>query len=109
MARRAQTRKKQRKPRPAVAADITSQKEGVGVAPKLERMQWRDEREAKQEADMALPRCPKCGSYDLDLLQDLDDGTKQLKCAECGDEWTRGDDRVLAGLSARSPQPAKRY
>jgi hypothetical protein len=91
------------------AADITCQEEGEGAAPKLERMQWREEREAKQEADMALPRCPKCGSYDLDLLQDLDEGRKQLKCAECGDEWTRGDDRILASLSAHSPQPAKRF
>jgi hypothetical protein len=72
-------------------------------------MQWRGEWEAKQEADMALPRCPKCGSYDLDLLEDLGDGRKQVKCAECGDEWTRGEERVLAGLAARPLPAAKRY
>ncbi len=58
---------------------------------------------------MALPSCPKCGSYDLDLLQNLGDGRKQLKCAECGDEWVRGEEQVLAATVSHGAVPAKRW
>jgi hypothetical protein len=57
---------------------------------------------------MALPNCPQCGSYDLDLVRNLDDGRKELRCLECGDEWVRGDERILVDSLARAV-PAKRY
>jgi hypothetical protein len=58
---------------------------------------------------MALPSCPNCGSYDLDLLRDLDDGRKQIRCVECGDEWVRGEERIFVESLARAAVPAKRY
>jgi hypothetical protein len=57
---------------------------------------------------MALPSCQECGSYDLDLVRDLDDGRKQLKCVDCGHEWVRGEERVLVDAVTRAA-PAKRY
>jgi len=33
--------------------------------------------------------CPECGSDDLDLVEDLGDGTKQVRCMACSHEWVR--------------------
>jgi transposase-like protein len=58
---------------------------------------------------MALPRCPKCGSYELDLLKDLDDGRKHLKCDDCGEDWLRGEERLFAETLTHAAGPAKTW
>src|SRR5436190_5687543 len=38
---------------------------------------------------MAVTRT-RCGSDELELLEDLDDGRKRLRCSTCGNEWLKG-------------------
>ena len=45
---------------------------------------------------MALPTCPACGSDDLRLIADLEDGRKHLKCGRCGHDWKRGEAKRVA-------------
>jgi Zn ribbon nucleic-acid-binding protein len=38
--------------------------------------------------------CPQCGSSnDLDLIEDLEDGRKHIRCTACGHDWLRGEGR----------------
>jgi Zn ribbon nucleic-acid-binding protein len=37
--------------------------------------------------------CPQCSSDDLDLIEDLEDGRKHIRCMACGHDWLRGDER----------------
>lgn len=38
--------------------------------------------------------CEKCGSDDILLAGELDDGTRRVQCASCGEEWVRGTPRA---------------
>ncbi len=38
--------------------------------------------------------CPQCSSSDdLDLIEDLEDGRKHIRCTACGHDWLRGEER----------------
>jgi Zn ribbon nucleic-acid-binding protein len=38
--------------------------------------------------------CPQCSSSDdLDLIEDLADGRKHIRCPACGHDWLRGEER----------------
>jgi hypothetical protein len=59
--------------------------------------------------------CPQCGSSDLNLIEDIDDGRKLVGCTQCGYEWTRGEakrvyrkidvPRTVANLRGSFPKP----
>ena len=39
--------------------------------------------------------CPECSSTELDLVEVLKDERRRLKCEDCGNEWLRGEARVV--------------
>lgn len=67
----------------------------------MERMrQDREEEERKRQAEANIPRCPTCGSTDLEKISDLKKAThwlafgllsktarSQFRCKKCGYKW----------------------
>lgn len=53
--------------------------------------------------------CPQCGSNDLDLIEVLDDERRRVKCEACGNEWLRGDARVVYKTTTSIDDLRKRF
>ncbi len=56
--------------------------------------------------------CTNCESDDLELVANLEDGRKRLRCCSCGQEWVRGEAKpvrrpldTVAALRQRFPSP----
>ena len=57
-------------------------------------------------------QCPNCESQGLELVEELDDGRRRLRCSSCGHEWLRGEARrvyrtatTITDLKATFPSP----
>jgi ssDNA-binding Zn-finger/Zn-ribbon topoisomerase 1 len=47
--------------------------------------------EEEDEADEIIAVCPECGSDDLELIDENDDGNEYL-CNDCGERFTEGEE-----------------
>lgn len=52
-----------------------------------------DEEDAYEDED--IPVCPKCGSDDLTIIDEDDDGNTEHQCEDCGERFTDGDDEEI--------------
>ncbi len=53
--------------------------------------------------------CPNCSSSDLDLVEDLDDGRKRVRCNSCHHEWIRGEAKRVFKTTATFEDLRKRF
>lgn len=61
---------------------------------------------ARGEGGLAIA-CERCGSSDLELVQELDDGRREVRCESCGHQWLRGEaipPRVVGPAESDSPR-----
>ena len=44
------------------------------------------------EDDEAIPVCPECGSDDLEIIDETDEGDNEYVCNDCGERFVDGEE-----------------